>query len=185
MTAELAISHLDRRAIRRFFSKIEVSAAGCWEWTGALDPIYPLAFFEGRTERVHRLMFAWLVSPVPRGIAARRFGQLDHIGCNNKRCCNPVHLALVSQRENTIRAESPVGINSRKTHCKKGHLLIAVPNRTQRDCRQCDSIRHKQRLIGPEGDKYRELGRINQQRYRNRKKLNHDGFLSSAIDRRT
>ena len=91
--ATLMIQHLSRRTIRRLFSKIEIAATtNCWIWNGALDPHYPLCWYDGRVERVYRVMYAWLVGPVPKGITARRHAHIDHPVCNNKRSCNPAPL---------------------------------------------------------------------------------------------
>ncbi len=49
-----------------------------------------------KTWKTHRLVFTWLVGPIPPEM------QLDHL-CRNRRCCNPTHLELVTGTENTRR----------------------------------------------------------------------------------
>lgn len=133
---------------KRIFSKISIDdETGCWNWTGSLDEQgYGLLWFKRRTERIHRVMFAFFKHPIPRGSKETKLFQLDHL-CMNRRCCNPDHLEIVNQRTNILRGTSPVAINSRKTHCKYGHPLSTTPS-GKRACRICDSIRHKKRMQG-------------------------------------
>lgn len=133
---------------KRIFSKISIdNKTDCWNWTGSLDGFgYGLLWYKRKTERIHRVIYSFFKHQIPRGRDATKFAQLDHI-CKNKKCCNPEHLELVSQKTNILRADSPVSRNARKTHCKHGHLLI-VNNNGRRDCHICDSIRHKKRMSG-------------------------------------
>lgn len=165
MTTEwFVVGALSLNEVTRIFSRISINGTGCWEWTGTLDPAYPLMWFRGRTQRVHRVLFSWLVQPVPIG-KYRHLGQLDH-RCNSKSCCNPCHIQLVSQHDNTLRGAGPSAINSRKQFCIRGHELTPVRNGRRRDCKTCDSLRHIARLKGDNAARYREISRLAQQRYR-------------------
>lgn len=97
----------------------EVADNGCWEWTGTLHkegygqinwkPAGKLIAF------AHRVVLAAIGEPLPDGLV------VDHL-CRNRRCCNPDHLELVTQRENVMRSPiAPGAINARKTHCPQGH----------------------------------------------------------------
>ncbi len=129
-TQYLTVDHLDTRTITRIFSKIQIDhETGCWNWTGALNTYgYGQVWFENRDALTHRVLYAWLVEPLPRG-HGRHIPQIDHLACENRRCCNPSHLELVSARQNQLRGNGVGGVSSRKTHCKNGHPLPTVPNR--------------------------------------------------------
>ena len=71
----------------RLFSRIEPEpSSGCWLWIGmAYKRGYGFAFWQGRREYVHRIMFTLIVGPIP----------LDHDlhhKCRVRSCCNPQHL---------------------------------------------------------------------------------------------
>lgn len=137
----LTVPHLDRSALARLFSKIRIDPSnGCWIWTAALMNGYGTVWINGRQERSHRVMWAWLVGPIERGLNAS-IPVLDHYVCENPLCCNPAHIRLVMNVENLRRTGSISAVNRRKTHCKRGHALPCYPNR--RDCvgRQCPVCR--------------------------------------------
>lgn len=158
----LTVSHLTIQEIKRLFSRVQVdSVSGCWNWLGAKDEA-GYGFFKCSNvaqTRVHRIVYAWTVEPIPKGATARRNAQLDHL-CRNTSCCNPVHLELVTQKENVARGVSPVALSMRKTHCDHGHPLTRTRNGKRRECKTCDSDRHKARLRGPKGERYREISRL-------------------------
>ena len=126
---------LSNKDISRVFNKIKVDpATGCWNCTGAklrgVD--YGVIRYRRKTEYVHRLLYAWLISPIPYRIYGLT-DELDHVVCDNPTCCNPFHLALVSHKENMFRGNNPPSINARKTHCIRGHILPATPNENRSD----------------------------------------------------
>lgn len=158
----LIVDHLSIKDITRIFRKVKVMPSGCWEWQGARlkQSGYGVIRFRRQAETVHRLLYAWTVEKLPKRKRGQPFGEdgreLDHVHCSNKLCCNPVHIALVSHADNSLRSDSPSAINSRKTHCVRGHLLPAVytekgktGNGTRRciECRRMNSNRryHKRR----------------------------------------
>lgn len=128
----------------RFFSKVK-KTAGCWEWLGAKSSGYgSFALKSGQTIAAYRWSFEFIKGPVPHGL------QLDHL-CRNRGCVNPEHLEIVSQRTNVLRGLCPPAINSRKTHCIKGHAFTSSntyqrKNGGGRKCRECMRI---------QGERYR------------------------------
>jgi hypothetical protein len=136
---------------QRIFSKISIDKdTGCWNWTGAKikNRGYGVFNFRGKTESVHRLIYAWMIEPIPKG---KRNLVLDHIVCNNRSCCNPAHLKLGTQRTNALRGNSPPSINFHKEYCNRGHLLPKEPNeewgnnRKGRRCILCRRINANKR----------------------------------------
>ena len=141
----LTISHVNRSQLRRLFSKITIDCTtGCWIWTGArLKKGYGQTCALGFRDLAHRVMFAWLVAPVPKGIG-RLIPNLDHVICENPRCCNPAHTDLSLPRRNLLRGGSVSAVNARKSRCPKGHSLSATPNKDgTRVCRTCLRAWHR------------------------------------------
>lgn len=69
---------------------------------------------------------------------------IDHI-CDNSLCVNPKHLREMSLKDNILRSQNnPSAINSRKTHCGKGHEFsksnTAFTRHGWRRCRKCHNI---------------------------------------------
>lgn len=135
------VKEITPKLFKRLAKKIKFSK--CWEWTGSKDyQGYGLLWYEGKTERIHRLMYAYFIEPIPKGVPSRRFYQVDHL-CRNTSCCNPDHLELVTQKTNVLRGEGITAQAARKTHCKRGHVLELTRNGKRRWCRACDLLRHK------------------------------------------
>ena len=106
---------------------------GCWNWLGSKSRGYGYLNFKGKLYLAHRFFYERLKGPIPPGLT------LDHL-CRNRSCCNPRHLEPVTSGENVLRGESWAGINSRKTHCKKGHPFNkenTYHRKTGRGCRIC------------------------------------------------
>lgn len=110
----------------RFWSKVDRSGGpdACWPWTASKNPKgYGVFAINGGGRQTfpqaHRT--AWTLmyhGPLPAWPLV-----LDHV-CRRRDCVNPSHLRVISQRDNCVTfADTPFGINSRKTHCKHGHLL--------------------------------------------------------------
>ena len=77
--------------------------------------------WRGQRWWVHRLVFTWLVGPIP----PKR--DLDHVkawGCIWNDCCWPGHLEPVTRRENLLRGSGVAARNAAKTHCPKKHALV-------------------------------------------------------------
>lgn len=123
-----------------------IDERGCWIWLRSTDGCgYGLVKIDGRTRRAHRVLFEQLRRPIPSGL------QLDHL-CRNRRCVNPDHLDLVTQRINTLRGEAPAAANARMTACRRGHEFDEANThyetdkggRVHRRCRACRSLRARQ-----------------------------------------
>lgn len=114
-------------AIERFLAKVREAENGCHEWTaGQNGRGYGVFAYgtranpNGRSNSnmgmvlAHRWAYEYFVGPIPEGLT------IDHL-CRNRLCCNPAHLEVVTQRENTLRGESVSALAARRTHCPKGH----------------------------------------------------------------
>lgn len=110
---------------------------GCWEYPGSLGGQsgrnYCHVTINGRSHKVHRLVYEHFRGPIPEGLT------LDHL-CRNRRCANPDHLEPVPSGENTRRGR--VGEWQRsKIHCPQGHEYagenLYVNPAGKRLCREC------------------------------------------------
>lgn len=140
-TEYLKIDTLHTKDLRRLFSKIHIDqATECWIWIAFRYQGYGRTIWRGKVISVHRLMYAWLVAPIPVGFAARKIAQLDHL-CKNRACCNPLHLELVSQKTNILRSSAPSASYAKRTHCPKGHEFTPENTyrfkRGERICKVC------------------------------------------------
>lgn len=113
----------------------------CWTWTRATRSGYGVLQIDGRAVNMHRWSYEHFKGPIPDGLV------VDHL-CNNRICVNPDHLEVKTVKENVLRGTGPSAINSRKTHCVKGHSLDdAYTDGNMRRCRQCSNEDNKLRRI--------------------------------------
>lgn len=128
--------NISPESISRIFAKIKIDpVTKCWIWIGATTTNgYGNVRVNKIGYRTHRLMYMWLVDPIPNG-KGKNIPVLDHI-CNNRLCCNPAHLRLISDKENILKGNGATARKARQTHCKNGHLL-PNPIRGHRRCKIC------------------------------------------------
>jgi len=88
--------------IGKIMSNIKVNQeTGCWEWQGANSGTgrgggYGRVCISGCTSATHKVVYTHFYGYVPNG------EQIDHL-CMNRLCCNPVHLELVTPKQNIKR----------------------------------------------------------------------------------
>ena len=100
-----AITFGDPRLPDRFWVKVKLDdESGCWLWTARVHHSRGYGQFSlDRTMRqAHRVAYAALVAAIPPRM------QLDH-RCRVRRCVNPAHLAVVT---NKLNAENRPAVNA-------------------------------------------------------------------------
>ena len=122
------------------WEKIEITDS-CWLWHGCFNSSgYGQCTYEGKDHRVHRLIYQWMIGPIPDG------KQLDHL-CRVRCCVNPFHLEVVTLKENVLRGIGITAKNAVKTHCINGHkfnnentYLAKRKRGIQRECKKCRKL---------------------------------------------
>lgn len=121
----------------RFMSKVKQNGS-CWEWLPKKNSRgYGQFSLTGKTDVAHRVSYRHFKGDIPLNY------QLDHL-CRNRKCVNPEHLELVTKRENLLRGVGASAINSKKTHCPKGHEYTkenTLKSNNRRICKECNKIK--------------------------------------------
>lgn len=78
------------------WQRVDITVDGCWTWLGRLHNGYGYLKQHGRDVAAMRLIYEWLVGPIPDGL------DLDHL-CRNRACVRPDHLEPVTRTENLRR----------------------------------------------------------------------------------
>lgn len=105
---------------------------------------------EGRNVLAHRHAYELLKGPIPEGM------QLDHTchnadpacrddrNCRHRKCVNPDHLDVVTNRVNILRGKTLPAKQAARTHCPRGHPYTEANTYLYRGKRQCRACRRKE-----------------------------------------
>lgn len=107
----------------RFLELLDSQAPDqCWNWTRSIDSRgYGNLTVAGRMWRAHRYAYEILVGPIPKGTG--HHGTVVMHACDNRRCCNPSHLALGDHAQNMAdmkakRRRKSIGAGVENGRCK-------------------------------------------------------------------
>lgn len=121
----------------KFWSKVKkTDPLKCWTWTAYKDPRgYGMFRFHGRVQVASRV--SWILT---NGEIPKNMNICHH--CDNPSCVNPAHLFLGTDSDNARdRVRKKRDFNTKKTHCKRGHLLqgenLYICPRGKRNCMEC------------------------------------------------
>lgn len=127
--------------MERFWDQVSPEPnSGCWLWTGFLINGYAAIAIKSSPVKASRFSYEYFKGPIPRGLV------IDH-KCRVPVCVNPDHLETVTDAENLRRGFSPSALNTRKTHCVRGHQFSVENTAIRvrdggRICRACYSAKH-------------------------------------------
>jgi hypothetical protein len=83
---------------RRCAGRLRVTDSKCWEWTGSRSiGGYGRVNTGNGVRLVHVVSYAHHCGRPPEGLVVAH-------QCHNPACCNPVHLRLMTQRENVLQS---------------------------------------------------------------------------------
>lgn len=122
----------------RFWAKVTLGTKDeCWLWTGCIQTRGYGQFrgYQSKHIPAHRFAYEALVGEIPEGLV------IDHL-CRVRRCVNPAHMEIVTQRENILRGDGVAAHHARKTHCIRGHEFTpenTIRHPHGRNCRACRS----------------------------------------------
>lgn len=120
---------IDRFLERVKFAESRYAGTRCLLWQGYIDESGYGRFrksgkdSESRTTMAHRWLYERWVAPVPADMVLDHlchdpFECREGVGCLHRRCVNPMHIAVVTRRENNQRM-----FEALKPICKNGHPL--------------------------------------------------------------
>ena len=78
----------------RYDAKLD-KTGDCWEWTASLSKGYGQFKLNDKKVLAHRVA-AWQAGLIPSLDSPL---EVDHVKCQNKKCCNPAHLQAMTKRE--------------------------------------------------------------------------------------
>lgn len=134
-------SQYTRPTVIRFLEKIQVDAltvfngSPCWKWQGAKDKSGYGRFHAEGDHYAHRVSVRLFIQDaIPADM------ETDHL-CRNRDCVSPLHLRLVTRRQNMDYLKDGI------TACLRGHEFsdsnTHIDKRGARICKKCRYLRIK------------------------------------------
>lgn len=141
----------DAQYVTRFLEYSIVTPRRCFLWTGTVSSKgYGQVSYRNKQWLVHRLSHVIHLGEIPAG-------KLVCHECDNRRCWNPDHLWLGTNKENMVDCSRKGRADEQtKTHCIHGHeftpentRLNSMTETVKRACKSCHRMRQRLKLGWP------------------------------------
>lgn len=141
----------------RLFVKNAIIRNGyCLEWNGKTNDLgYGQMYLGGTMVMAHRYSYILFVGDI-----VDLSLEVDH-QCNNRKCVNPMHLKLMTRKDNVLRSGAISAIYARRTECARGHKFDEYIERRDGGGRRCRICK-------------RASDTIYARRYRAKKRMKHE-----------
>jgi hypothetical protein len=155
MKATRTLDAYDTATLERMLAKRILTEDGCWAWTGCHNTAngYGRVGYRGRTWYTHRLIWTLTRGAIPDQLV------IDHL-CRNRICFNPEHMEVVTRRINTLRGETIVADQVRRTACPKGHPYNEENTRRYGRARSCSECARQRESGAGKAFPCPECGRV-------------------------
>lgn len=125
--------------IEDIVSRLVLLENGCAIWPGCKQKYgYGVVHYQGKTQRVHKILYEHFVGPVPPGY------DLHHFHCEQPSCGNYLHVKPLTRSEHA-RLSKIARANAAKTHCPPGHPYtsnnLLASEKGGRRCRECHRLK--------------------------------------------
>jgi hypothetical protein len=141
----------DRQYIARFMERTVITPKRCFVWTGTESTKgYAMVSYRNKTWLLHRLSHIIHLGPIIPG-------KLVCHTCDVRRCWNPDHLWLGTNKENMVDCSRKGRADDQwRTTCMHGHPFdeentyhIQMTETVKRACKRCQLIRARLRMGWP------------------------------------
>jgi hypothetical protein len=139
LSKQETIPAVNSSVIEKFLAKVDKNGplwngTPCWDWKGCKNVKGYGLFSCYKLVQSHRFSYEIFSGPIGEGLT------IDHL-CRRRGCVNPLHLEVVTRKENVLRGIGLTAKNHQKTHCLRGHSFDEKNTYIYKGIRGCVTCR--------------------------------------------